>query len=74
VRVRDSGPGVDPVLVEEIFRDGFTTKVATGTGRRGLGLALVSQTVRRHGGYVRVEHDGGAVFTAYLAREHEVVA
>jgi two-component system CitB family sensor kinase len=75
VRVRDSGPGVDPVLVDEIFRDGFTTKVATGTGRRGLGLALVSQTVRRRrGGYVRVEHDGGAVFTAFLAREHEVVA
>src|SRR5205823_8855907 len=75
VRVRDSGPGVEPALVEEIFRDGFTTKVATGTGRRGLGLALVSQTVRRRrGGYVRVEQDGGAVFTAFLARTNEVVA
>src|SRR5207302_9853562 len=75
VRVRDSGPGVDPELVDEIFRDGFTTKVATGTGRRGLGLALVLQTVqRRSGGYVRVEQDGGAVFTAFLARTNEVVA
>ena len=75
VRVRDSGPGIDPRLVDEIFRDGFTTKVATGTGRRGLGLALVSQTVRRRsGGYVRVEQDGGAVFTAFLARTNEVVA
>lgn len=67
VQVRDSGPGVDPSLVDEIFRDGFTTKVANGTGRRGLGLALVSQTVRRrHGGYVTVENDSGALFTAFL--------
>ena len=67
VRVRDSGPGVDPGLVDEIFRDGFTTKVAAGTGRRGLGLALVSQTVRRReGGYVTVDNDGGAMFTVFL--------
>lgn len=70
VQVRDSGPGVDPSLVEEIFRDGFTTKVANGTGRRGLGLALVSQTVRRReGGYVTVTNDGGARFVAFLPRE-----
>jgi two-component system CitB family sensor kinase len=67
VRVHDSGPGVDASVVDEIFRDGFTTKVATGTGRRGLGLALVSQTVRRRpGGWVEVENDGGALFTAFL--------
>ena len=70
VQVRDSGPGIDPSLVEEIFRDGFTTKVANGTGRRGLGLALVSQTVRRReGGYVTVTNDGGARFVAFLPRE-----
>jgi two-component system CitB family sensor kinase len=74
VQVHDSGPGVPPEVVEEIFRDGFTTKVATGTGRRGLGLALVSQTVRRRaGGYVVVENDGGALFTAFLPHV-EVVA
>lgn len=67
VRVRDTGPGVEPELVEEIFRDGFTTKIATGTGRRGLGLALVSQTVRRRpGGSISVVNEGGAVFTAFL--------
>jgi two-component system CitB family sensor kinase len=66
IRVGDSGPGVAPELVEDIFRDGFTTKVATGTGRRGLGLALVSQAVQRRGGRVSVENDGGAVFTVFL--------
>jgi two-component system, CitB family, sensor kinase len=72
VRVHDSGPGIDPVLAEEIFEDGFTTKVATGANRRGLGLALVQQAVRRRGGYVKVENAGGAVFTAFLPREREL--
>lgn len=66
LRVRDSGPGVDSAIVDEIFRDGFTTKVAAGAGRRGLGLALVSQTARKRGGSVEVAHDGGAVFTVFL--------
>jgi two-component system CitB family sensor kinase len=66
VRVHDSGPGVDPAIVDEIFRDGFTTKVATGAGRRGLGLALVSQTARKRGGTVEVTSEGGAVFTVFL--------
>jgi two-component system CitB family sensor kinase len=74
IRVHDSGPGVDPDVADEIFRDGFTTKVATGAGRRGLGLALVSQTVRRRGGTVRVENEGGAVFTVFLPHAQVPVA
>ncbi len=68
VRVHDSGPGIDPQLAEEIFEDGFTTKVATGASRRGLGLALVRQAVRRRGGYVDVANVEGAVFRAFLPR------
>jgi two-component system CitB family sensor kinase len=66
VRVRDTGPGVVDELVDEIFTDGFTTKVATRVGRRGLGLALVSQAVRKRGGWITVENDGGAIFTVVL--------
>jgi two-component system, CitB family, sensor kinase len=69
VRVHDSGPGIDPDVANEIFEDGFTTKVAAGHGRRGLGLALVSQAVQRRGGRIAVETDGGAVFTAVLPHE-----
>jgi two-component system CitB family sensor kinase len=69
VRVRDSGPGVEPELVDEIFTDGFTTKVANGVGRRGLGLALVTQAARRLGGSVTVDNEGGAVFTVVLPHE-----
>jgi two-component system CitB family sensor kinase len=71
VLVRDTGPGVRPEIVDEIFTDGFTTKVATGAGRRGLGLALVSQAVRRRGGTISVDNDGGAVFTVRLPRARE---
>ena len=74
VRVHDSGPGVDPAVADTIFDDGFTTKAANGTQRRGLGLALVRQAVRRRGGYVKVENAGGALFTAFLPREHELSA
>jgi two-component system CitB family sensor kinase len=66
IRVHDSGPGIDPALVEEIFTDGFTTKVATGIGRRGLGLALVSGAVHRRGGRIVVDNADGARFTVFL--------
>jgi two-component system CitB family sensor kinase len=72
LRVHDSGPGIDPAVAEEIFEDGFTTKVATGANRRGLGLALVQQAVRRRGGYVKVENSGGALFTAFIPKEREL--
>lgn len=67
VAVHDSGPGVEPALAEEIFRDGFTTKVARdGHHKRGLGLALVSQEVRRRGGTIRVENVDGARFVVQI--------
>ena len=67
VRVHDSGTGINPALSEEIFRDGYTTKVARhGRRRRGLGLALVSQEVRRRGGRITVENVDGALFTVTI--------
>jgi two-component system CitB family sensor kinase len=73
IRIHDSGPGIEPEVVNEIFRDGFTTKVATGAGRRGLGLALVSQAARRRGGTVGVANAGGAVFTVFLPHANVAV-
>ena len=67
IAIHDSGPGVDPALTEEIFRDGFTTKIAReGQQERGLGLALVSQEVRRRSGTIHVENLDGARFTVRL--------
>jgi two-component system CitB family sensor kinase len=66
IRVHDSGPGVDPGTADRIFEEGFTTKEGGSQPMRGLGLALVQQVVRRHGGEVTVRNDGGAVFTVRI--------
>jgi sensor histidine kinase regulating citrate/malate metabolism len=64
LRVADSGPGVDPAAIREVFRRGWTTK----SEGRGLGLALVEQAVRRGGGTVGLEQAdrGGARFTVRM--------
>jgi two-component system CitB family sensor kinase len=64
LRVTDSGRGVDPATVEEVFRRGWTTK----SEGHGLGLALVEQAARRAGGTVTLDRagGGGARFTVRL--------
>ena len=62
VTVADSGPGVDPDIVERIFDPFFTTK-PPGKGT-GLGLAIVARIVDNLGGvvWVRPAREGGAAF------------
>jgi sensor histidine kinase regulating citrate/malate metabolism len=64
VTVRDTGPGVPAEAVEEIFRQGFTTKESGPAEGRGFGLALSRVVCRRSGGDLTVANDNGAVFTA----------
>jgi two-component system CitB family sensor kinase len=69
VRLADTGPGLGEEQVEQAFRRGWSTKPVAGLQRpqgRGLGLALVRQTVTRHDGRIEVANDGGAVFTIRL--------
>ncbi|MFB4300573.1 ATP-binding protein [Actinomadura sp. NTSP31] len=66
IEVADTGRGVPPEDVPEMFRRGWSTKAGGPGAGRGLGLALVGQAVRRHGGTIDVRHDGGAVFTVRL--------
>lgn len=68
VRVRDSGPGVDALDAERMFRGGFSTKASADVGGRGCGLTLVRLVCRRRGGDVTVHNDAGAVFTATLRK------
>ncbi|WP_328836979.1 sensor histidine kinase [Streptomyces europaeiscabiei] len=67
LRVSDTGSGVDPAHAEAVFERGFSTKPA-GPGGRGLGLALVRQTARRHEGTLTVSEavGGGAQFEVRL--------
>ena len=66
LRVADSGAGIDPARVEDLFTRGWTTKNEAG---HGIGLALVRQSVTRNGGTVEASHDaalGGAALTVRL--------
>jgi sensor histidine kinase regulating citrate/malate metabolism len=64
IRVEDTGPGIPPGDVDKVFERGWTTKEAAGGFPkglgRGLGLALVGQAVRRHGGSISVRPGPGA--------------
>jgi two-component system CitB family sensor kinase len=66
VRVADTGPGVPDV--EDVFRQGYTSKPSDEEGGRGFGLALTRLVCRRRGGEVSVRNrdEGGAEFTARL--------
>lgn len=51
LRVRDSGPGIDPRDLDHIFDPFYRSRSANGAGS-GLGLALSHEIVRRHGGVI----------------------
>jgi two-component system sensor histidine kinase PilS (NtrC family) len=67
IEVRDEGVGIPEADRSRIF-DPFYTRRSGGTG---LGLLLVEQVARGHGGYVRVTSAPGAgtTFTLWLPRE-----
>lgn len=64
--VADSGPGLPPGGVDEVFQRGYSTKEQGSAGRRGIGLALVAQTVSRLGGRLQVSGPPGATFEVRL--------
>lgn len=68
VSVHDSGPGINPSMVNEIFKPNFTTKHKNSSFGLGLGLAISQQIIQKHGGEIRVRNheDGGAEFTVRL--------
>ena len=64
ITVADSGPGVDPSVIDRIFDPFFTTR----EGGSGLGLAVVYRAVEAHDGSIFVDpaEEGGAKFVIYL--------
>jgi two-component system NtrC family sensor kinase len=55
VEIADTGQGIEPDLLEQIFQPFFTTKKA-GRGT-GLGLAIALESIRAHGGTITVESE-----------------
>jgi nitrogen fixation/metabolism regulation signal transduction histidine kinase len=64
--VADNGAGIEKDLLENIFIPFFSTK-ATGSG---IGLSLVRQIMRLHGGDVRIASKKGKGTIVYLAFVH----
>jgi signal transduction histidine kinase len=64
VEVEDSGPGIDPEKLDNIF-EAFVTTKPQGTG---LGLAICRMIVERHGGQLSAVQNGptGALFQIVL--------
>ena len=62
----DTGKGISPETIKDIFKPFFTTKeIGEGTG---LGLYISHEIIKRHGGdiYIRSEAGKGSVFTITL--------
>ena len=65
LRVSDTGEGIGPDIVDQLWKPFFTTKRDKGTG---LGLSAVRRIVTEHGGAVAVESPPGrgATFRIWL--------
>ncbi|MGH9839420.1 MAG: two-component regulator propeller domain-containing protein [Blastocatellia bacterium] len=69
IRVADDGAGIDPKDLPHIFDPFFTAGKGTG-----LGLPIVQQIIKGHGGTITVESQpaSGAVFTITLPIEAQI--
>ena len=72
--VADSGVGISPQDVKQIFEPFYTKKVMGRSGT-GLGMAVVWGTVKDHGGFIDVQsiEGKGTVFTLYFPANREDV-
>ena len=70
--VRDTGPGIPPDELPQLFTRFFRGSVGRGSGASGtgLGLAIAREIVDRHAGRIEIESEGvpgkGTVFTVWL--------
>ena len=55
IRVTDTGGGISPDILSQIFNPFFTTK-RHGTG---LGLAIVNRILLNHNGRIEATNEGG---------------
>ena len=73
LEVGDTGPGIDPEILDNIFDPYFTTKKA-GKGT-GMGLAVVHGIVKEHRGHIQVlnKPGTGSSFHVYFPVSEEFV-
>jgi signal transduction histidine kinase len=64
LQVRDTGCGIESTELSHIFAPFYTTKAASGG--TGLGLSLVNEIIKMHGGSLLVESTVGQGSTFYI--------
>ena len=71
LRVGDSGPGLAVEQRDQVFTRGWSTKPGADGIGRGIGLALVTEVVRRLGGRIEIGASwlGGAEFSVDIPTE-----
>lgn len=71
--VRDSGPGIPEDELPHVFERFWRGRQVPDAGGSGVGLAVVAEIVRAHGGTVSAQRPpgGGAEFTVHLPAEDE---
>jgi PAS domain S-box-containing protein len=68
IRVRDSGPGIDPAKLPRLFQKFNRIEISERQEGLGLGLFIVKELVTAHGGRVAVESElgKGSCFSVFL--------
>lgn len=73
LRVFDNGPGISSDDIEHIFEPFYSRKIMGRSGT-GLGLTIVSNTVKDHGGTVTVTSDeNGTTFELYFPADRDTM-
>ncbi len=69
--IADTGGGIDPAVIDNVFNPFFTTK-EKGTG---LGLAISNKIVLSHGGRIEIKNvvGKGATFFVYLPVKNDII-
>lgn len=74
VSFHDTGPGIDPSIVDQVFDPYFSTKQKGAQKGMGLGLTIVHAIVKKHGGQVRIESSAdGCTVTLFIPRYPHLV-
>lgn len=73
LRISDEGPGIAEEDLPHVFDRFYRSSQARTTPGSGLGLSIVAQTIKAHGGWVKVGRSamGGAEFTVRLPGSSE---
>ena len=59
IAFHDSGPGIAPTIVDQVFDPYFSTKQKGAQKGMGLGLTIVHSIVKKHGGLVWIDSSEG---------------